>query len=690
MADTSSAAASDAPPRRAHGRRTISFCVATRGSAARVRALLELMRPHVDEIVLSVQTGSGGFETLEACQGLADQALVHSLADGSPSQLPAWLLHRCSGDWILRLDDDELPSAALLAALPELANDRRSACAIALKRRWLFPDPHHWISGFPWGGEPQTRLLRNLPSLWTFSGANHTEGEFHADRSLQDLPIYHLDLLLRTEEQRRAKRDWYENLVPDLDWETFALNDMYLPEAYGPATEAVPEADRPAIQSLLDPAPTPGSAGNREADGAVGVTGPRVTSMHEVIKHNAARELPPDSYLATLEFLRPREELITRTASWFELMVENLGTSPWPWGDVPPLIRIGTRWLTADGQPVSMAAQRTLFRETIWPSVPTLVPLLVETPAIPGDYVLEADLVHEGIKWFGCQVQTAVAVAGRRARERAERDALLREARRAQAIAATKRYRFAVGVARPLDWARGLRDRDRGSGPDGELPAAAAAPPPSNGRAPVLHPYLESIYETGNVTGADGVTRPYFPASISREEALVLAQTARSEGSRATLETGMAYGLSTLAIAGIHAERGGGDHIAIDPTLSVWASIGELNVQRAGLEEYVRVIEAPSEAALPSLLAEGCRRDFVFIDGSHLFENVLLDFFYADRLLDPNGIVAFHDTWMPAVTRVLEFVLSNRAYDQVNALPGTVAVLRKRRDDRRPWDHYVE
>lgn len=142
-------------------RPAVSFCITTDGPADRVRVLLELVRPHVDEIVLAADR-DGGQETLEVCADLADRRLTFEL-ERSPVWLAGWILHQCSGEWILRLDDDEVPSAALLEALPEIV-----------------------------------------------SGNVHESGEWLGEVRMSELAIYHLVLLLRTREEREAKRDDYE------------------------------------------------------------------------------------------------------------------------------------------------------------------------------------------------------------------------------------------------------------------------------------------------------------------------------------------------------------------------------------------------------------------------------------------------------------------------------------------------
>jgi predicted O-methyltransferase YrrM len=200
---------------------------------------------------------------------------------------------------------------------------------------------------------------------------------------------------------------------------------------------------------------------------------------------------------------------------------------------------------------------------------------------------------------------------------------------------------------------------------------------------------LERIYDTGKVETAEGEQRTAEPVGVPRAHALRLAELVRTEGLESTLETGLAYGLSALAVAGVHAARGSGSHIAIDPVANTYyEGIAVENLRRAGLSDRVRVMAEPSQAALPRLHAEGLLIDFAFIDGMHLFDYALIDFFYIDLMLTTGGFVAFHDTWMPAVRDVVEFVLANRGYKRSDRLDGGMAILRKQAPDRRPWNHY--
>jgi predicted O-methyltransferase YrrM len=202
---------------------------------------------------------------------------------------------------------------------------------------------------------------------------------------------------------------------------------------------------------------------------------------------------------------------------------------------------------------------------------------------------------------------------------------------------------------------------------------------------------IDRIYETGKVEAADGSLVDAFPAALPRFHAQEIERLVRDLDLTRTLETGMAYGLSTLAICAVHEERDDGAHVAIDPHQSTdWGGIGLLNLSRAGLDGRARVIEARSDEALPRLRDEGLRIDFALIDGLHLFDATLVDFFHIDLMLDVGGVVVFHDTWMPAVAQAVAYVQANRAYERLEAGDAAMAALRKQADDDRTWDFHSD
>ena len=172
-----------------------------------------------------------------------------------------------------------------------------------------------------------------------------------------------------------------------------------------------------------------------------------------------------------------------------------------------------------------------------------------------------------------------------------------------------------------------------------------------------------AIHRSGVVTDAEGTEYPIRPMSILEVEGRALRDFMVQRGYSQSLETGMAYGVSTLWLADAAARVEGGHHIAIDPRQhSGYHSIGMLNVERAGLNNVVDTYVESSELRLPKLVESKTKLDFAFIDGRHLFDSALIDFFYVDRMLRVGGAVALHDLWMPSLRKVAGFIRQNRNY----------------------------
>lgn len=180
-----------------------------------------------------------------------------------------------------------------------------------------------------------------------------------------------------------------------------------------------------------------------------------------------------------------------------------------------------------------------------------------------------------------------------------------------------------------------------------------------------MNPVIDRIYATRRVEDDEGNILDIEPG-VKYAEGLALYDLIRNRGAGETLEVGMAIGLSALFMCQAHKDGGGGRHTAVDPRQGEeYRFTGVKNVERAGLGSYLRLLHAPSDEALPRLVSDGETFDLIFIDGKHLFDFVLVDFYYADKLIRPGGCVVLHDYWMPAVRKALSFVLRNRQYKVV-------------------------
>lgn len=177
-----------------------------------------------------------------------------------------------------------------------------------------------------------------------------------------------------------------------------------------------------------------------------------------------------------------------------------------------------------------------------------------------------------------------------------------------------------------------------------------------------------------------------------------IQQTMRDRKPVRTLEIGLAFGASALVFCSEHQRLGherAKQHIAIDPyqPYPLYDEAGCYAVERAGLVNYLDCRSEFSEFVLPRLLETHQRFDFIYIDGSHLFENVFIDAFYSARLLNDGGWMALDDSSDPHVAKVNDFIRTNLAGAvkeiQLGARSAVAGLLGKRQltvFERLPYD----
>lgn len=178
---------------------------------------------------------------------------------------------------------------------------------------------------------------------------------------------------------------------------------------------------------------------------------------------------------------------------------------------------------------------------------------------------------------------------------------------------------------------------------------------------------LDEMLATGLTRLEDGET-VLVHSAIGRREIELIREILKEIRPTRTLEVGMAYGISTLAICDALLAVGGERHIAIDPDQHSgkwgdgWRGGGLANVERAGFKSLLEFYEAPSHIVLPKLEEAGTRIQFALIDGWPTFDYRIMDFLMVDRLLDIGGIVMIAATNVPGVRKACRFIATNRSY----------------------------
>jgi predicted O-methyltransferase YrrM len=193
---------------------------------------------------------------------------------------------------------------------------------------------------------------------------------------------------------------------------------------------------------------------------------------------------------------------------------------------------------------------------------------------------------------------------------------------------------------------------------------------------------LAELLKTGVVVSESGKTHKVI-SQIPAQEGFFLQEIVSEVRPSVSLEVGLAYGVSALFICDALAPLPNPRHIVIDPhqfqpssTHQSYEGMGLHNLRKAAYERLIEFHEAPSYLALPSLVSQGTKVDFAFIDGWHTFDYALTDFFYVDLLLRPGGVVVIDDTDFASVWKLCRYIVTNLAYRVVRCLPAEEAATR--------------
>lgn len=155
------------------------------------------------------------------------------------------LFELCTGDWVIRLDDDELVSSnfSMDGIAPAVLDEFE---LIGIPRAWIVQrDPPMYI-GSGRGGElvPQYRLMKRS-AAWQFVEEMHTPGfRTKPAHLVPDVYLFHLNLVDVPLGDRRAKYEFYQSRRAG-PW-----NETYLLDA--PEVAASPRA-RPCLPDMFPP-----------------------------------------------------------------------------------------------------------------------------------------------------------------------------------------------------------------------------------------------------------------------------------------------------------------------------------------------------------------------------------------------------------------------------------------------------
>jgi 4-amino-4-deoxy-L-arabinose transferase-like glycosyltransferase len=125
------------------------------------------------------------------------------------------------------------------------------------------------------------------------------------------------------------------------------------------------------------------------------------------------KPLPKDGFRAAITPLGVPAVLQRQERAGFEVSVRNDSNTVWlprERGGGRYQISLGNHWLDETGKTMMNDDGRAFLFKELRPGETITLKLFVNAPRKPGTYILELDMVQEGVSWFGLQGQSTVRV----------------------------------------------------------------------------------------------------------------------------------------------------------------------------------------------------------------------------------------------------------------------------------------
>jgi predicted O-methyltransferase YrrM len=209
---------------------------------------------------------------------------------------------------------------------------------------------------------------------------------------------------------------------------------------------------------------------------------------------------------------------------------------------------------------------------------------------------------------------------------------------------------------------------------------------------PAFRQRLKSMYGGELQPGNNGPVELDKITRISESQGMWIYETCRRVKPKRSLEIGLAYGFSTIYILAAIDQTGHGHHTALDPIQNKWwHGVGALQAKHLGMVSSFQMLEEFSVAALARFATQRDEFEFIYIDGDHRFDSVLVDFTLSAEVCPMGGNVILDDMWMPSIQTVVSWIRSNRKdFREISTPIHNIAHFERIGKDGRNWDHFVQ
>jgi hypothetical protein len=319
---------------------TLSSIVNTCGGIPfeHLRDLVRQLEAFSDQVILFVDDISPADFCAEARLLTPDTRILKHR--DSPQQFVAEMLAQCECDFILRLNHDELLSPNWTRPFLDCLMSDRQVNSYWIARKWLVDTEGRYISSPPHFPDYQARLTRNQPSIVRAPVLLHEATLVGGDCGwISSHVLLHYDLVWTSRAEREAKVQRYRAIRPEHPCAEFYL--------YEDREHTVSEAEDAGQVRLLD---------------------------------------QPESMVTGREYS-------------LRMVVHNTSGRVWTSRAEPP-VNIAYHWFTEaspESDAVLWESNRSVLR-----AGDGLSQCLVQVraPDRPGRYLLQIDLVEEGVSWF--------------------------------------------------------------------------------------------------------------------------------------------------------------------------------------------------------------------------------------------------------------------------------------------------
>ena len=114
--------------------------------------------------------------------------------------------------------------------------------------------------------------------------------------------------------------------------------------------------------------------------------------------------LPTEAFRASIKILSAPDVLKTEQQATLRVLVTNRSNSLWRGrdrGGDPHQVSLGNHWLDPRGKVVINDDGRAALLRNLRPGEEAELALVINAPKTPGQYILELDMLQEGVSWFG-------------------------------------------------------------------------------------------------------------------------------------------------------------------------------------------------------------------------------------------------------------------------------------------------